>query len=86
MVQKAYIKRDEEKQRQKAKIMLSTIEQMTQIKWVYGPTDSKLPKEDARKGNTLEDNQRRKGEINVPNVVMRGISRENAKTAKRRSR
>jgi hypothetical protein len=38
--QKVYTRRDEEKQKQKAKIVLSTIEQMTQNKvglWAQGP-------------------------------------------------
>jgi hypothetical protein len=54
---KVYVRRDEEKQKQKARIMLSTIEQMSQNAVAHGPRDDKLPKEDTRKGNTPRDNQ-----------------------------
>jgi hypothetical protein len=56
--QNIYVKR-EKNQKQEAKITLSIIEQMTQVKRAYWPKGSRLSKEETRKGNTPRDSKER---------------------------
>jgi hypothetical protein len=84
--QKVYIRKEEEKQKQKASMMLSIIEQMTQNRAGSQAQGQRAPQGGCQKGQSPKDNQGRKGEIKVTNVVRRGISRENAQIGKKRSR
>jgi hypothetical protein len=71
--------------RKKDNIMLPNIGQMTQNKETYSHRDSPFPKKHTRYGINQKYNLKRNGEINVANLVRRGISRRNTQIGKKSS-